>query len=208
MVAIRPIEEPELPAFRALHNDYVDREESLETVRDWFRAAPELCLGAFEDGTLLGHCLGRPRSERTVELAGIAVKQPRQEQGIGAALLAAFEDRAARLGFERIEVGSAGGYVDQFYHDRGYEPERALVRVDPDASIPGAQAREYEILEDRVEDGWRHLYIDVDGLGAPPIEEIGTAFDDPDAIYLMTKILDHAGAHGDSESPPSRPKRS
>lgn len=198
MVTIRTIDERDLPAFRALHNTYVDREEPLDTVRDWFRTDPELCIGAFEDGTLVGHCLGRPRSDRTVELAGIAVKQSRQGRGIGSALLAAFEDRAADLGFERIEVGSAGGYVDDFYHDRGYDPESALVRQDPDESIPAERSTAYDVLRERTEDGRRRVYVDVNGLDDPPIEEIQAAFGDSEAIYIMTKALDQPGEGPDS----------
>lgn len=148
MVIIRTIEERDLPTFGDLHNGYLNREESIDTVRDWFRTNPELCFGAVEDGALIGHCLGRPRSDCKIELVGIVVKQAHQCGGIGSALLDEFEERAAEQGFERVEIGSAGGYVDDFYHDRGYEPESALVRLDPDESIPVERLTAHDVLRE------------------------------------------------------------
>lgn len=188
MVKPRTVAELDLEAFRRLHNRYVDRDESLKTVRDWYREHPELLLGAYDDGDLVGHALGRPRSEETVELSGISVAPTHRRRGIGSALLSAFEDRAAAQGFRRVELGSAGGYVDEFYLEHGYTPESVLVRLDPDEA-PDGPDRGYEIADERVEDGTLKLYVPVEELGSPSVEAVRRAFDDPEAIYIMAKRI-------------------
>ena len=56
------------------------------------------------------------------ELNGIAVRWDRQRKGYGRQLLRAFEQAAAAYGSPEVSVGSAGGYVETFYMDCGYQP--------------------------------------------------------------------------------------
>lgn len=104
------------------------------------------------------------------------------------ALLSAFEERVALLDYDRIEVGSAGGYVDDFY--RGHQPDSILVCLDPSESSPPDRHAEYAVLEDRVDNGQRHISGGVDGVDNPSVEEIRGAFDDPAASFILTKPLD------------------
>lgn len=101
MVDIRTVRESDLADFRRLHNTYVDRDESLDTVRDRYQDTPGLLLGACDDGTLVGHCLGQPRSADEVELAGIAV-------GSLTAAGASAQRCSARSRSERRRWGSGG----------------------------------------------------------------------------------------------------
>jgi len=190
MVEIRTVRESELDAFRRLHEVYVDRDESVETLRDRHRARPELFVAAYDDGELVGGCLGDPRSDETVELAGIAVERSHQCRGIGAALLSTFEDRAASLGFRRITLGSAGGYVDEFYVENGYRPDSVLVRLDAADTPENDRIRGYEIVDERTDGPTRKLYVNVDRFDPAFLDEVRDAFDDPDAVYVMSKTLD------------------
>ncbi|PSQ19088.1 hypothetical protein BRD00_02245 [Halobacteriales archaeon QS_8_69_26] len=141
----RPVDEADLDEFRRLHNRYVDRDESPGTVRGWYEDHPELLVGAYRDGDLVGHCLGQPGDDGVVELAGIAVENDHQRRGIGTGLLAEFEARAATLGFSRVTLGSAGGYVDRFYRENGYDPESILVRLPPEDVPENYRDLGYEI---------------------------------------------------------------
>jgi len=190
MVEVQMVRESDLPEFRCLHNAYVDRDASLETVRDWYQEHPELLIGAYDDGELAGHCLGLPRAEGEVELAGIAVEQSHQRQGIGSALLSAFEEQARSLQFQRISLGSAGGYVDEFYIENGYTPHSVLVRLDPDDVPQNYRDMEYKIADERMDGCTKKLYVEVDGFDPAFVEEIRAAFDDSEAVYIMEKDLD------------------
>lgn len=187
MGEIRTISESDLPAFRRLHNRYVDRDESLETVRGWYDDHPDLLVGTYDGDELVGHALGRPHAEDEVELAGLSVAESHRRQGVGSALLDAFEERAASLGFERASIGSAGGYVDAFYAENGYEPESVLVRLDADAAVPETA---HEVVEERVENGTRKLYVDPGQGGPERLDAVREAFDDPEAIYIVAKEID------------------
>ncbi len=187
MVEVRSIRESDLPAFRRLHNRYVDRDESLDTVREWYAESPEFLLGAYDGEALVGHALGRPRSAERLELAGISVEESHRRQGIGSALLDAVEDRAVAHGFERVSLGSAGGYVDEFYAANGYRPESVLVRLDADSAMPETV---HEVVAVRTEDGTRKLYVAPGNGGPDHLDAVRGAFDDPEAIYIMAKDLD------------------
>lgn len=187
MVDVRPIEESDIPAFRRLHNRYVDRDESLETVREWYDEQPDLLIGADDDGELVGHALGRPHDEEAVELAGLSVAVSHRRQGVGSELVDAFEEHAADAGFERVTLGSAGGYVDDFYAENGYGPESVLVRLDADEPRPRAT---FDVIDERVEGDTRKLYVDPEEGDATHLDAVRDAFDDPEAIYVFTKALD------------------
>lgn len=186
MAEIRTVRESDLPAFRRLHNRYVGRDESLETVRNWYRELSDLLLGAYDEDSLVGHGLGRPHSDDRLELAGISVVGPHRRQGIGSALLAAFEERAGELGFQQVSLGSAGGDVDQFYLENGYEPESVLVRLDADSSVPETR---FEVIEERVTGDTRKLYVDPGAGDFAHLDAVRESFGDSQSIYIVVKSL-------------------
>lgn len=95
----------------------------------------------------VGFRLGHVVAEESVEPKGIAVGNPHRRQGVGTELPAAFEGQVASLGFERIGLGSAGGYVDEFYRRDGYDPWRVLVRPDPEDVPDGHREMGYAIAD-------------------------------------------------------------
>lgn len=189
MVEIQTVPNSGLEEFRRLHNDYTASDESIKTVRSWYQKHPELLVGGYDEGTLVGYCLGRPRSQGDLELSAIAVEESHQRQGIGTELLSTLEDRAMTLGFRRISLGSAGGYVDEFYLANGYEPESVLVRLDPDDVPENYRAMGYDITEERIDNGTKKIYVRVDEYDPEIVTEIRETFDDPEAIYIMAKDI-------------------
>ncbi|MFB6270026.1 MAG: GNAT family N-acetyltransferase [Halobacterium sp.] len=189
MVDVRRVPEADFAAVYDLLCERVgDRDR--ETVRSWFDATPELFQGAYDDGDgLVGFALGRERSETSAELAGIGVERAYTRRGIGSRLLAAFEDAAADAGYGRVSLGSAGGYVDEFYLANGYEPESILVRKSRDESLDEYREADFAVLRERVHAGVRKLYVAPGGYDPERVDAVRDAFDDPDALYVMEKYL-------------------
>jgi predicted N-acetyltransferase YhbS len=99
----------------------------LPGMQDAFRAcvarAPELALVAVDGADVVGVCFAEvPHVGEGVVLDGLAVDGTRTREGVGSLLLAAFEERVAAVGFGRVSLGSAEGYVEDFYLQNGYVP--------------------------------------------------------------------------------------
>ncbi|MFB6073041.1 MAG: GNAT family N-acetyltransferase [Halobacterium sp.] len=167
-------------------------ERDRDAVTDWYDDYPALFVGAYDDGDLVGFALGR-RAHGGAELVGIGVTEAYTRRGIGSRLLDAFEAGAVDLGVDRVSVGSAGGYVDEFYVGNGYRPESILVRTTRDA-LPADYRARFDVLREREDgDAWK-VYIapggsEDDPLDRERVERVRRAFDDPDANYVMEKPL-------------------
>lgn len=134
--------------------------------------------------------MGRPRTGDTVELDGIAVEHPYRRHGIGTELLATFEARAASLGYERVTLGSAGGYVDEFYRRRGYTPQRILVRPELGEGVDEFRERGYAITEKSTDEDTKKIYLDVDGFDPELLDGVRETFEDPHAVYIVERRLE------------------
>jgi GNAT superfamily N-acetyltransferase len=188
MVTVRRVVSDEVPLARELHNRFTAQDRSLDEVRSWYDAVPELFLFAVEDDAVLGVTTGRDGGDEGVSLAGIGVEPGRRAEGIGSQLLERFEANARDVGAERIGVASAGGYVDRFYVDAGFEPEQILV-LNP-ASEPGDYGETpYAVRWDRREDGGRECYVDVSDHDEEFLSTVRGEFGDEEAIYRMAKRL-------------------
>ena len=188
MVDVHPVPESDAgTVHRKLCERVGHRDEA--TVCGWYDDHPGLFVGAYDGGGVVGFCAGRARDGPSVELVGIAVDDSHTRRGIGSRLLDAFEDAVASLGHDRVSLGSAGGYVDEFYLANGYEPESILVRLHPDDVPEDHRDLGFEILRERVDDGTQKFYVAPGGHDPERVEAVRGAFGDPDAIYIMEKFL-------------------
>lgn len=113
-------------AFYALAAEYLPDSDQAR-VRSHEEAYGCAYLAMVEAEQVVGVAYGWPRrlthpEDPSFMLDGIAVRQDRHRRGYGRRLLAAFEAAAGAYGTERVSVGSAGGYVEQFYMACGYRP--------------------------------------------------------------------------------------
>jgi GNAT superfamily N-acetyltransferase len=177
--------------FDAVYRMLCDRtgDRDRDAVEAWYVEHPELFHGAYVDDALVGFTVGRARREDSVELVGIAVDDEYTRRGIGSRLLDAFETAATDLGYERMSLGSAGGYVDEFYLANGYEPESILVRLHPDDVPENYRELGFEILRERVDDGVQKFYVTPGAHNPERVEAVREAFGDPEAIYIVEKYL-------------------
>jgi GNAT superfamily N-acetyltransferase len=90
-----------------------------------------ICHGAFDDfGTCVGLIALRRHFETTLEIWWMAIAPDRHREGIGAALVAAAQDEAVRLGCQDIVLTTLGeesddaGYAAtrRFYLAQGFRP--------------------------------------------------------------------------------------
>jgi DNA-binding transcriptional MerR regulator len=104
----------------------------------------ELLLVAEESGSVAGAAMGFVSSGPEVTLRILAVAPSRRREGIGRALLRAFEASASRLGATRISLGAdaeAGFYIRHGYQTMlllqwGYDPGRFDAEVEALAAGP------------------------------------------------------------------------
>ena len=71
---------------------------------------------------IIGVCFGYECRQDEFCLDGIAIIHPHNGLGKGGKLLAFFETQVAALGYKKISLGSADGYVEKFYLKNGYTP--------------------------------------------------------------------------------------
>ena len=146
--------------FYRLVSDYLPGSD-LETVRNravnYSKAYPVLMHGE----TVIGAAFGWPRSldatgEEGFTLDGIAVEEAYQKRRYGARLLSAFEKAAEEYGYSLISVGSAGGYVEKFYMENGYNPVCFKSYSDEGIRVEKifADQEDYEQYERPTEDGF------------------------------------------------------
>ncbi len=121
-------------AFYALTAEYLPDSDP-QRMRELSAEYPEAFLALMDGETLIGAAFGWPRaladpSDPSFTLGGIVIHWNWQRQGHGKRLLAAFEQAAASCGAPRVSVGSAGGYVEDFYLGCGYRPKEYKVWQD------------------------------------------------------------------------------
>jgi GNAT superfamily N-acetyltransferase len=185
MIAIRRVKEDELATALALHNRFTAQDRSMATVRSWYDVVPHLFLFAVDGDDVIGVCTGRPQGEREVSLAGIGVESNRRGEGIGTRLVEQFEKNARQGNSNRISVASAGGRVDDFYVDNGFEPEKILV-MDPTGGPGDHDGTDFDIEWDN---GSGKCYVDVTERDPAVLETVRDEFDDDHAIYVMVREL-------------------
>jgi len=189
MVTIRRVTDEELSRARALHNRFTGQDKSRETIRSWYEDVPALFLLAVDDGSVIGVTTGRLWEAGEASLAGIGLEPGRRGEGIGTRLVEQFEANAREAGIERLTVASAGGYVDRFYLDCGFSPERILV-MNPAGGPENYADSAHDLTWARNEDGSRKCYVEVTEHDPGVLNDVREEFGDDEAIYIMAKRLD------------------
>lgn len=186
-IEIRSLREDELQgAYAPIARDYLD-EESLETWCSERRANPELTVGCFLPGRLIGLCYGSPDLPDGVILDGIAMLDGYAGRGFGSRLLQYFDGQVERAGYTVCSLGSAGGYVEHFYIKNGYRPSKFAFWVSGDFDLPPALKSKYGITDQVKKDGSRRLSVEIDHLDNDLRDDMKTELGADDIISIMYK---------------------
>lgn len=119
---ILPFSDKYLSSFQALVTEYLPGSEP-DTIIEKFATSNGTILLAVCEESVLGCVFGWP-TKRAGEylLDGIAVTFEQWRTGIGSALLKAYEQAVGQKGYQHLSLGSAGGFVEDFYLHNGYQP--------------------------------------------------------------------------------------
>lgn len=134
--------------FLAFCAEYLPGSEP-EKMKRYEKIFPKAFIAVTENDEIIGAVFGWSREiefpdDKSFALDGIAVRYDRQKNGIGSRLLERFEKAAEQYGAKSVSVGSAGGYVEKFYTDRGYIPQCYKLWIDDKPVI----AKEFSTIED------------------------------------------------------------
>ena len=156
-------------AFYALAKEYLpgsDYDKVHKREQDYQKAYLALC----RDEEVIGVIFGWPRKldapeDATFCIDGVAVREPFQAQGYGGKLIEAFEAAAREYGFDRLSVGSAGGYVERFYIQNGFQPKEYKAFGENGISVEKhfRSLGEYETYQRKNPDGFVVLEKQMDG---------------------------------------------
>lgn len=149
----RGITRNDIARFDEIRHEYLFGDD--EFIMSMYEKYPEAYGGYFIDDMMVGVCYGWPRSEQVDDddsftLDGIALIEPYNKCGRGSLLLKFFVDSAGKLGYGRVSVGSAGGYVERYYLKNGFRPIEFKVMIEdaPTFVLPVASMDEYNALTD------------------------------------------------------------
>lgn len=118
-------------AFYALAAEYLPGSDPAKMAK-YAAEYPRAFLAAEEQGQVIGVVFGWPRrfadpKDASFELNGVAITYHLWRHGYGRALLAAFEREAQGYGAKVVSLGSADGFVEEFYIACGYIPKEYKV---------------------------------------------------------------------------------
>jgi GNAT superfamily N-acetyltransferase len=193
---MRTAREDELPELIAFARDHAGSTTSLRTAREWFEARPELFVTRFEDGTLVAEAYGRlarpeedptGSSEPAVVLQSIAVAPDRRGEGIGAAVLTFFEERAAKHA-ETVSAASAGN-VEGFYRSCDYEPKLILLQGVEEEPRETSEPPNRLLGQRRTDSGARFLYVGFEEYDPELRSELAVEFGASEANTIYEKQL-------------------
>lgn len=112
--------------FYFLQKEYLP-DSKTEVLKNNSKDFPKAYIEMIKNDELIGLAFGWPRkiyfpSDNSFVLDGIAVKAEHQQSGLGKRMLNAFFMAAKYYGYSTVSVGSAGGYVENFYISNGFDP--------------------------------------------------------------------------------------
>jgi protein phosphatase len=153
----------------------------------------ELLLVAEEGNAVAGAAMGFRSAGSEVTMRILAVAEGRRRQGLGRALLRAFEASALRLGATRISLGAdaeAGFYVRHGYHTMlllqwAYDPSRFDAEMEALAAGP---VKEMTWHRDSF-DGVPQLFVDLDEPSPVVRDQVQDLVSGAHVGYCMTKAI-------------------
>jgi len=143
---INELSSPQITDFFSLVAEYLpgsSQQIILSRIKDF--GSSYIC--ALDGRQIIGVCFGWPRKldapeDTSFTLDGLAVTARYARKGIGKILLKKFEDSVQMQNYPSISVGSADGYVEDFYLSAGFIPTEYKI-WQKDKCIPIKQFKDF-----------------------------------------------------------------
>lgn len=200
-ILCQPIPLADWPAAFAIHQEYLDSEQSLADFSILYGKYPTLYVGCYRDTELIGICFGYPFTEKrpdakgVIVLEGIAVKDSCWNLGYGSQLLHFFENQAkAFLGYTKISVGSAANIeTENFYLKNGFTPIQLCIKIAA-ACVPANFATlGYTFVEQRPVPGGISLYLATTTRDKQQQAQLKATFNADEVIFILEKVIVQSG---------------
>jgi len=185
--------------YAALENIVAEYMPGVEHTKYICNNFPTTVIGYYLDSKLIGYAYGLAHPEadgKTFTLDGIAIIEPHNATGRGGKLLAFFEKCVYELGFRRIDVGSAGGYVERFYLKNGYKAMELKILVEGDAWKVKQTNAPFPVAEVQTQGNYTKLVIAVTDYYAMDKEEITLYYGGVESFFVFEKTLEGEGRIG------------
>lgn len=125
-ITVKPLTSDTESTFYQMVEEYLPDSDPAQ-LHEYAALFPNTFLVLLENTEVIGVAFGWHRKLKFPEddsfvLNGIAMREEHQRKGYGKLLLQAFEQAVKEYGAPSVSLGSAGGYVEQFYLACGYTP--------------------------------------------------------------------------------------
>ena len=187
MESVKIIPEQDYDKMKQIVEEYLPGTDDMTQYIEQF---PSTIVGYYIHDELIGVCYGSEFSQNEFSIDGIAIVRPYNGVGRGGKLISLFEQNVSLLGYKKISVGSAGGYVEGFYMKNGYVPVELKMYAKSSEWQDKSQDCLYPIAYTQKEGERLKIVISVVDYDAMKKEEIEKYYNCEDAFFVFVKELE------------------
>jgi hypothetical protein len=176
----------ELKSAWSLSKRYTGNQFSFNKYKADFKKYPELFIGCFKGGKLIGEASGNPFGKFHVGLHSILVEEGFRDEGLGIKIIRFFEKNALKYK-SRVTVAS-GNNSDGFYLKAGYKPIEILFQVSKQ-KLPNNYFELANLNNERNDGQDKFLYIKVKKYSPTLRDTLGKKLRAHSANFIFERIL-------------------
>ncbi|MCL2287515.1 MAG: GNAT family N-acetyltransferase [Firmicutes bacterium] len=189
METVKTVPESDYELLEKIVEEYLGGTENIKAIcRDY----PATVAGYYIDDRLVGCAYGFPSpwgDDKCFSLDGIAIEWDYKAQGRGSKLLQFWEKCVYELGFSRVDVGSAGGYVEHFYLKNGYKPIELKILVEGDGWKEKQKGYAFPVAELQTQGEYNKLVIKAASCDEMDKDEVTGHYGGVESFYVFGKVL-------------------
>jgi len=156
-------------------------------IKRQYGICPELFVGVYKNNKIIGIAFGYVKKSNVL-LGELAIDQKFRKMGIGSKLLVFFENRAARIGKEKIVTGALEE-AEAFYLRKGYKPILFLQIKYSQLPQNYTSISEFKIIKETNYVDAKRLFFEVKEPSKQLKVRLINLFHAYDGIYLFEKKL-------------------
>ena len=190
METVKIVPESDYAKMESIAIEYLEQET--ERFKAMYEKLPAAFAGYYIDDKLVGCAYGFPSprgDDKCFSLDGIAMEWDYKAQGKGSKLLQFWEKCVYDLGFNRVDVGSAGGYVEHFYLKNGYKPLELKILVEGDGWKEKQKDYPFSVAELQTQGKYNKLVIKATSYDEMDKDAITARYGGVDSFFVFEKVL-------------------